>query len=118
MQRTRPLRPATTPETRPFRYNVAGRVGVVLKLAESGSELLGTADLLNLFGMRAHFGRWLPPEAPCRLRLEMIDADMALSVRGWVVYSQDGNAAFQFSRIAPKAARLLREYLHPPRADN
>lgn len=117
MNNKRPLRPVTTPETRPFRYNVTGRVGVVLKLAETGHEVLGTAEQLNLYGMRAHFGRWLPPEAPCQLRLELIDADMAVQASGWVVYSSDGHSGVQFRPFSAKVAARLESYLHPPRID-
>lgn len=117
MQKTRPLRPATTPETRPFRYDVAGRVGVALKLSTSDSELLGTADLLNQFGMQARFGSRIPPETPCRVRLELIDADLALDAEGWVVYSNNGKSAVQFRPFAPEVEEQLRSYLHPPRID-
>jgi hypothetical protein len=117
MHKKRPVRPATTPETRPFRYDVSGRVGVALKLAATGRELLGTANTLNLHGMQAHFGRWLPPEAPCMLRLELIDADLALEAAGWVVYSADGASAVQFRPFPPDTAETLSRYLHPPRID-
>ncbi|MDH5526337.1 MAG: hypothetical protein OEY97_03395 [Nitrospirota bacterium] len=117
MHRRRPVRPATTPETRPFRYDVSGRVGVALKLAATGREVLGTADKLNLHGMHAHFGRWLPPESPCMVRLELIDADLAVDAAGWVVYSEGGHTAVQFRPFPPDTADVLARYLHPPRMD-
>jgi hypothetical protein len=89
-------------------------VGVALRIAGDGLEVLGHADSINLHGLHAILDRQLPPEAPCAVRLELFDADTVLTGRGWVVYSGESGTAIQFEELAPETARLLSGYLTPP----
>lgn len=113
----RPGRRRTSSANRPLRHPVEGRVGVALRVAGDGLEITGHADCINLHGLHAILDRQLPPEAPCVIRLELLDADTVLTGRGWVVYSGDSGTAIQFDELAPETAQMLSGYLSGVNSD-
>ncbi len=111
MKRSRPKKPAVTPDSREPRIEVHDSVGVVITAEEGGEEMVGWVQNLNTGGMSLWTEMPLTPEALYDFRLVIEGEAEEVNAQGWVVYVNEVEAAIQFDDLEPKSEAVIQRTL-------
>lgn len=116
MKKQRPKRKRTTPDTRPPRIPVEGKVTVEIGLAGQMPEIAGDVRNLNHMGMYLWSEVPLPEGAEVDFRLTFPGEGMTINGHGWVVFINERSIAVQFDDWDAETGAILDNLLqrcHP-----